>query len=89
LNFLQILECLNYLDLIQINAKEKTKGYCLPWAGFYLAQLLGPAWPGLAAHGEKQRRQGSSGRGCSKAVAWTLPASRRRGPVGKEARGLW
>jgi hypothetical protein len=49
MKFLRILECLNYLDLIQINAKEIRKGYCAPWAGFYLAQLLGPFRPGLAA----------------------------------------
>jgi hypothetical protein len=49
MKFLRILECLNYLDLIQINAKEIRKGYCAPWASFYLAQLLGPAQPGLAA----------------------------------------
>jgi hypothetical protein len=43
---LQILESLNYLNLIQINLKENNKGDCSLWATF--------GWPSqleLAAHG--------------------------------------
>jgi hypothetical protein len=45
LNFLQILECLNYLDLIQINAKEKEKGTVHPELASTWPSCLG--WLGL------------------------------------------
>jgi hypothetical protein len=46
LKFLRILECLNYWDLIQINAKEIRKEYC----SLFGPPLAGPKPAGLVAH---------------------------------------
>jgi hypothetical protein len=40
----------------ELNQKKNVRCNCALWGGFSLAQLLGPTRPGLAAHGEKQRR---------------------------------
>jgi hypothetical protein len=55
LNFLQIFEGLNSIEMIQINQKEKVKLHCAVGLKHSLAQLSGPAIPGLGA----QQQQGS------------------------------
>jgi hypothetical protein len=83
--FLQFLEAFKPIWIIQINSKGNSQRVLcnMGWL------LVGPAQPGLAAHGEKQRRHGSTGRWRSTVVTQMLPTSRRRGPVGKATRGRW
>jgi hypothetical protein len=67
--FLQFLEAFKPIWIIQINSKGNSQRVLcnMGWL------LVGPAQPGLAAHGEKQRRHGSTGRWRSTAVTQMLP----------------
>jgi hypothetical protein len=43
--------------------KGNKKRYCAPWAGFYLAQMLGPVRPRLAAPQQNRGGRGTMERG--------------------------
>jgi hypothetical protein len=60
--------------IIHIKSKVKWKKLMCTWAGFYLAQLLGPAQPGLAAHGSAWVGRPDSRRG----AAWDGGAATSR-----------
>jgi hypothetical protein len=59
LNFYKFWKLSNQFELFKLILKENLKGHCAPWAGFYLAHLLGPAWPKLAAHDENRGGRGA------------------------------
>jgi hypothetical protein len=61
-------------------------GYCCIWADFYLAQLLGPVRPGLAAHGRTQGAL-SHGARAGAAVASRILGEGQRGTVGQRRLG--